>query len=159
VKAYLVSSLSLAAAALAGVVVLCTNDIGPDSLTDEQARSQELDREIAASQLRYEIISHLVEDLANGTLSLASATKQASEQYADDELTLRVAREKFGGDSKNEVACRHLLFRVGVFLKNSPERSHVVMERLEREFRQLYPDTKQPTRYRLNGYESFDHAL
>lgn len=152
-KSYFVLSFTLAVAAMASVVVLCIRDVGPDSTTDELERGRELDRVIAASQARYEVMSLLVDDLADGTISLSSAARQTCEQYDDQELTLRVAREKFGGDTKNEVVCRHLLFRVAMLLQHSPERHHAVMERLEGEFNQLYPLTKQPMRHRLRGYE------
>jgi hypothetical protein len=102
------------------------------------------------------VISGLVEDLAYGTISLSSAAQQTCDQYEDDDLTLRVTREKFGGDSKHEVACRHLLFRVAMLLQRSP-RYVSVMERLESELKQLYPDTKEPMHHRLKSRDPLAH--
>jgi hypothetical protein len=153
VKAYFILSISLALAALGSVFMLCTQDVGPDSLTEVQEHGRELDRVIAASQARYAVVSSVVDELADGTLSLSSAVSETSDEYNDQELTMRITREKFGGDSKEEVICRHLLFRVAVLLKRSP-RYHDVLERLEREFAELYPHAKQPLLHRLEGHDS-----
>lgn len=115
-----------------------------DIIAREMERSQELDTQLYRSQERVEPLDRLVKELTDCEHSLSEAVQQSRELHQGDDAAIHHLRNAVGGESDDEVLCRHLLVRTASSLSDIPERRAEVMSRLEADFALRHPLAKSP---------------